>query len=75
MTRIVPTAAAEEEWTEHVYDVADATVLSRMTDSWFFGANTPGKARRAMIYAAGAREYREHCEEVAREGYPGLTMS
>jgi hypothetical protein len=46
-----------------------------MTDSWFFGANTPGKARRATIYAAGAREYRRHCEEVAHEGYPGLTMS
>jgi hypothetical protein len=46
-----------------------------MTDSWFFGANTPGKARRATIYAAGAREYRQHCEEVAHEGYPGLIMS
>jgi cation diffusion facilitator CzcD-associated flavoprotein CzcO len=75
ITRIGPTAEAEEEWTGHVYDVADATVLSRMTDSWFFGANTPGKARRATIYAAGAREYREHCDEVAHEGYPGLTMS
>jgi cation diffusion facilitator CzcD-associated flavoprotein CzcO len=74
-TRIVPTAEAEAEWTGHVYDVADATVLSRMTDSWFFGANTPGKPRRATIYAAGARKYRQHCEEAARGGYPGLEMS
>jgi hypothetical protein len=46
-----------------------------MTNSWFFGANTPGKPRRVTIYAAGAREYREHCEDAARAGYPGLRMS
>jgi cyclohexanone monooxygenase len=75
LTRIAPTVAAEVEWTEHVENVAEATVLAQMTDSWFFGANTPGKARRVAIYAAGAREYREHCEDVAQAGYPGLTMS
>jgi len=74
-TRIVPTSEAEEEWTEHVYEVADASVLGKMTNSWFFGANTPGKPRRATIYAAGAREYRVHCEDVANAGYPGLIMS
>lgn len=75
LTRVQPTAAAEREWTEHVYEAADATLLRDMTESWFFGANTPGKPRRATIYAAGAREYREHCEDVAREGYPGLEMA
>jgi cation diffusion facilitator CzcD-associated flavoprotein CzcO len=75
MRRIAPTAAAEEEWTEHVEEVAETTVLRLNTDSWFFGANTPGKARRAGIYAAGAREYRERCEEAAQAGYPGCTMA
>ena len=74
-SRIAPTAAAEDEWTEHVYEVADASVLGKMTNSWFFGANTPSKPRRATIYAAGAREYREHCEDVANAGYAGLTIS
>lgn len=74
-TRIEPTAEAEAEWTRHVDDVAAATVLAKMTDSWLFGANTPGKARRVTIYAAGARAYREHCEDVARRGYPGVVMS
>jgi cation diffusion facilitator CzcD-associated flavoprotein CzcO len=73
--RVVPTPEAEDEWTMHVYDVADASVLSTMTNSWFFGANTPGKARRVNIYAAGAREFRKHCEEVAEAGYVGLRMS
>lgn len=73
-TRIEPAPAAEDEWTTHVYETADASVLKHNTNSWFFGANTPGKACRATIYAAGAREYREHCEDVARAGYPGITM-
>lgn len=75
LSRIVPAAAAEEEWTEHVYEVADASVLGKMKNSWFFGANTPGKPRRATIYAAGAREYRVHCDDVANAGYAGLTIS
>lgn len=75
ITHTVPTVEAERAWTRHVYDVTDASVLSRMTDSWFFGANTPGKPHRVTIYAAGAKEYREHCEQAAREGYPGLVMS
>jgi len=74
-TRIEPTAAAEVEWTRHVEDVAAATVLAKMTDSWLFGANTPGKARRVTIYAAGARAFRERCAEVASSGYPGLMLS
>jgi hypothetical protein len=74
-TRIAPTAGAEAEWTQHVYEVADASLLAKMTESWFYGANTPGKARKVNIYAGGAREYREHCEAVARAGYPGLVIS
>ncbi|MGD2167746.1 MAG: NAD(P)-binding domain-containing protein [Gammaproteobacteria bacterium] len=74
LTCIVPSPAAEERWTEHVCDVADGTVLKHMKDSWFFGANTPGKARRVNIYAAGAREYRKQCEKVASAGYPGCSM-
>lgn len=73
--RIEPSPAAEKEWTEHVHDVAAGSVLSRMTNSWFYGANTPGKPRQVTIYAAGARVYREQCEAVAAAGYPGLNLA
>jgi acetone monooxygenase len=73
-TGIVPSADAEARWTEHVSDVAAGTVLKHMTESWFFGANTPGKARCVNIYAAGAREYRGHCEAVASAGYSGCSI-
>lgn len=38
--RVMPSPAAEEAWTQHVYDVAEASVLAAMKNSWFFGANT-----------------------------------
>jgi hypothetical protein len=75
LTRIEPSAAAEKEWTEHVNDAAEGTLLGQMKDSWFFGANTPGKARKVAIYAPGARAYREHCEDVANAGYLGCRLS
>ena len=75
LTRVIPTAAAEDEWTRHVHDTAAATLLAHDTHSWIFGANTPGKPRRVTIYAAGAHEYRRHCEAVETAGYPGLRMS
>ena len=69
LTSIVPSDAAEREWTAHVEEVADSTVLRQMKESWFYGA--PGKPRRVGIYAAGARRYREHCERAAQGGYRG----
>ena len=74
-TRIVPTPDAEAAWTVHVQEAADATLLGAMTDSWFFGANTPGKPRAVSIYAGGARAYREHCEDVAARDYDGFALS
>jgi cyclohexanone monooxygenase len=71
---IVPTGEAQNAWTQHVHDVAEATLLGTMTDSWFFGANTPGKQRAIAIYAAGARAYRKRCEQVAQRGYEGFEL-
>jgi cation diffusion facilitator CzcD-associated flavoprotein CzcO len=74
LTRIVPTADAEADWTRHVQEVARQTLLETMTDSWFFGANTPGKERCVAIYAGGAAAYRERCNAVARSGYAGFDL-
>ncbi|HEX7081595.1 MAG TPA: hypothetical protein VF329_11325 [Gammaproteobacteria bacterium] len=69
---IAPSVDAEHAWTAHVREAADATLLARDTSSWFFGANTPGKARSVSIYAPGAAVYRERCDDVARRGYEGF---
>jgi cyclohexanone monooxygenase len=45
-----------------------------MADSWFMGANTPGKKRTFLLYAGGSPAYRQKCEEVAVKGYEGFRL-
>jgi cation diffusion facilitator CzcD-associated flavoprotein CzcO len=71
--RIEATLEAEETWTEHVAETA-ARTLFPLADSWFMGANTPGKARNFLLYAGGSPAYRQKCEEVAAKGYAGFLL-
>ena len=64
----------EVEWVQHVNDIADQTMYM-LADSWYLGANIPGKPRVFMPYAGGVGAYRERCDEIAAEGYTGFTMS
>lgn len=64
---------AEKEWTEHVRAVSDATLLPR-ADSFYVGANVPGKPRVFMPYVGGVGPYRHKCEEVAGNGYDGFEL-
>ena len=73
---VVPTVAAEEAWTEHVFETA-ARILLSQTDSWMTGINTnlPGKQKRTfLLYAGGAPAYREKCDEVAQNNYEGFVL-
>jgi cation diffusion facilitator CzcD-associated flavoprotein CzcO len=72
-TRIAATPEAEEAWTEHVNELAVGTLLSE-TDSWFFGANIPGKKRTVLMYLGGALVYRKKVDEVAAKGYEGFVL-
>ena len=65
--------AAEVEWVAHVNEVADQTMFM-LADSWYLGANIPGKPRVFMPYPGGVGAYRERCEEITRAGYPGFTL-
>src|SRR6202040_3272575 len=49
---IEPTPAAEHEWMMHVSEVADATLFPSC-NSWYVGANIPGKPRVFMPYIGG----------------------
>jgi cyclohexanone monooxygenase len=74
VNRIEATQEAERRWTEHVHEVASAT-LYPLANSWYMGANVPGKARVFMPYVGGVHTYKRHCDEVARNGYEGFAMS
>lgn len=65
---------AETRWVEHVNEVADAT-LYPLAESWYTGANVPGKPRVFMPYVGGFHRYRAICEEVVRDGYRGFVLA
>ena len=73
MARIGATVEAEDEWVEHVNEVAGATLFPSC-NSWYLGANVPGKPRVFMPYI-GFPPYVEKCDEVAAKGYEGFTLA
>jgi cation diffusion facilitator CzcD-associated flavoprotein CzcO len=70
---IEATKEAAAEWTEHVQEVAAATLFPT-ADSWYMGANIPGKPRVFLPYLGGLGVYRKKCDEVAAGGYPGFVF-
>ena len=72
--RIEATVEAEDRWVAHVNAAADRTLFP-LADSWYVGANIPGKARVFMPYVAKIGAYRAECDEVAEKGYEGFELS
>lgn len=66
-------ARAEEEWGAHVNDLAKLT-LFMLADSWYLGANIPGKPRVFMPYPGGVGTYRQKCDDVVAAGYEGFVI-
>jgi cation diffusion facilitator CzcD-associated flavoprotein CzcO len=71
--RFEATAAAEEEWRAQVHALADATLFPQ-ADSWYLGANIPGKRREMLSFAGGLSTYMAKCNESAERGYEGFTI-
>lgn len=71
---IEATERAETEWGAHTADIANQTLLPQ-TDSWYMGANIPGKPRACMVYLGGAPTYRQACAEVVSSGYAGFDIT
>jgi cation diffusion facilitator CzcD-associated flavoprotein CzcO len=74
LSRVEATEEAEAAWVDQVRTVAEATLFHR-ANSWYVGANIPGKSRVFMPYVGGFAHYRRHCEDVAAKGYEGFAMS
>jgi cyclohexanone monooxygenase len=65
---------AEDKWVEHVNEVAYGTLYPQ-ANSWYMGANIPGKPRIFMPYIGGVGAYRKICDEVAAKGYEGFSLA
>ena len=71
---IEPELDAEDAWVDHCRELGDST-LHPHDDTWYMGANIPGKPRVFMPYIGGVGTYREKCDEVAAAGYEGYALT
>ena len=71
---IEATQEAEDNWVEHVNEMAFKTLYPG-ANSWYMGANIPGKPRVFMPYIGGVPAYRRKCDEVATKAYEGFQRS
>jgi cation diffusion facilitator CzcD-associated flavoprotein CzcO len=74
LAAIEPTPQAQDGWVDHVNEIASHTLFPKAA-SWYMGANVPGKPRVFMPYVGGVGNYRVKCDEVARNGYEGFTLT
>ena len=70
---IAPTLEAEDEWVRHVNEDG-ANLLRSKANSWFVGANIPGKARALLTSPDTAPVMRAKRAEVAANGYQGFEL-
>jgi cation diffusion facilitator CzcD-associated flavoprotein CzcO/acetyl esterase/lipase len=73
-TAIEATEAAQAGWARHMADCSQLT-LHRLANTWYTGANVPGKAPGLMPYPGGVGPYRTICDEVVSRGMLGFTLS
>jgi cation diffusion facilitator CzcD-associated flavoprotein CzcO len=70
---IEATPEAEAGWVQHVAEVGSLTLFPQ-ADSWYMGANVPGKARVFLPYIGGVGTYKQVCDEIAADNYRGFTL-
>lgn len=74
LSRVEATLEAEDDWVEHLNELASKTLLTT-ANSWYLGANIVGKPRVFMPYVGGVGTYRALCSEIASNGYRGFVLS
>lgn len=70
---IEATKEAEEEWRQKVTELSDKTLFPG-TDSWYMGANIPGKPREQLNYAGGFPLYQKELQRTLDEGFKGFVV-
>jgi cation diffusion facilitator CzcD-associated flavoprotein CzcO len=70
---IEPTLDAVDGWGAECARRAEATLFTK-ANSWYMGANVPGKPRGFMLFVGGFATYNDICAEVADAGYKGFEL-
>ena len=71
-TRIEADPDWQEKWVAHVNKVADGTLFP-LANSWYIGANIPGKPRVFMPYVGA--NYRGKVRDAMAQGYKGFALA
>ncbi|CAN9404124.1 unnamed protein product [Alternaria alternata] len=69
--KIVAKKESEDQWKAIIWEIANASLLPSV-DSWYMGANVPGKIREPLIYFGGVPSYYEAITKETTHGYPGF---
>ena len=72
--RVEPNEQAVDAWTEHVDELAMATLFPQVT-SWFMGSNVPGKKVKFLAYAGGFPAFKKKCDDVKEKNYEGFELT
>jgi cation diffusion facilitator CzcD-associated flavoprotein CzcO len=70
---IEPTEQAEDAWVAHNQELAQGTLFPTV-DTWYMGANIPGKPRVFMPNLDFVGPYRQKCDAIADNGYEGFVL-
>jgi cyclohexanone monooxygenase len=70
---IEPTPEAQSGWDDEVRAAASETLYPQ-AESWYVGANIPGKPRVFMVYVGGFDKYVRTCDAIAEKGYEGFVF-
>ena len=70
---IEATSEATEFWTRQMREEFQDSLFST-ADSWYMGANIPGK-KRELLYYANTQKYLALCRESAANGYSGFRLN
>jgi cyclohexanone monooxygenase len=74
LTRVEATPEAEAAWRVQVHGIASMTLFPR-ADSWYMGANIPGKPREMLNWPGGLQLYLTACRDAAADAYRGFALS
>ncbi len=74
MTMVEASRQAEVDWVKQVNAIAEKTLYTSGCNSWYIGANIPGKPRFFMPHI-GFPSYVEKCDAIAAEKYRGFIFS
>ena len=73
LTRIEANRAAAENWNNHMDELAASTLLPQ-AESWYMGANIPGKPKQ-LLHHSGVQSYLRYCGDSKADNYAGFDVS